>query len=125
VYCSGLYMMRSAGVSLVLALALLRAAGGADPIKTEEDLKREAQAAVNSNAAQTPRPQLSANPQTVPEVPMARETNMPGAPPAAPVVVATPSAAKSRNFWAISVAILALLVGRFILKRLRSRAGPS
>ena len=35
-------MMRSASVSLVLALALLRAAGGADPVKTEADLKREA-----------------------------------------------------------------------------------
>ena len=35
-------MKRSAQVSLFLALTLLRAAGGADPVKSEQDLKREA-----------------------------------------------------------------------------------
>ena len=84
-------------------------------IMAEERAKREAQAAANSNSVQTPRPQLSANPQTMPEVPMARETNAP----------ATPAASRSRNLWAILLAILAFLVVRIVLKRLRSRAGPS
>jgi hypothetical protein len=122
VYGLGIYMMRIASVSLVLALALLRAASAADTMKTEEELKREA---ANSNSVETPRPQLSANPGAVPEVPMARETNQPAAPPAAPVVVATPDATQSRNVWAIILAVLVLLVGKFALKRLRSRSGPS
>jgi hypothetical protein len=84
-------------------------------IMAEERAKREAQAAANSNSVQTPRPQLSANPQTMPEVPMARETNAP----------ATPAASRSRNLWAILLAILAFVVVRIVLKRLRSRAGPS
>ena len=94
-------------------------------IVAEERAKREAQAAANSNSVHTPRPQLSANPHTVPEVPMAREANVPAAPPVAPVAVATPTAARFRNVWAILLAILALLAGRLVLKRLRSRAGPS
>src|ERR1017187_1613645 len=86
-------------------------------IVAEERAKREAQAAANSNSVQTPRPQLSANPHTMPEVPMARETNVPAASPVNPVAVATPPAARSRNVWAILLAILALLTGRFVLKR--------
>src|ERR1039457_1322079 len=102
-----------------------------EPIREEnrrivaaERAKREAQASANSNSVQTPVPQMSANPHTGPEVPMARETNAPARPPAPPVAVETPTAARSRNIWAILLAILALLAGRFILKRLRSRAGP-
>jgi hypothetical protein len=113
--------MRIAGISLVLALALLRAADAADTTRTEEELKREA---ANSNLLETPRPQLSANPNAVPGLPMVRETNWPAAPAAAPVAVATPNAARSRNVWAIILAVLVLLVGRFVLKRLRSRSGP-
>jgi hypothetical protein len=94
-------------------------------IVAEARAKREAQAAATSNSVHTPTPQLSANLQTVPEVPMARETNAPAVPPATPVATATPEAAKSRNFWAIFLAILVFLVGRFVLKRFRSRAGPS
>ena len=52
-------------------------------IVAEERAKREAQAAANSNSVHTPRPQLSANPHTVPEVPMAREAHVPAAPPVA------------------------------------------
>jgi hypothetical protein len=103
-----------------------------EPIREEtrrivaaERAKREAQAAANSNSVQTPVPQLSANPHAGPEVPMARETNAPAGPTGTPVAVATPTAERSRNIWAILLAILALLAGRFILKRLRSRAGPS
>jgi len=102
-----------------------------EPIRAEtrrivaaERAKREAQASANSNSVQTPVPQMSANPHTGPEVPMARETNAPARPPAPPVAVETPTAERSRNIWAILLAILALLAGRFILKRLRSRAGP-
>ena len=112
-------MMRIASVSLVLALALLRAASAADTIKTEDELKREA---ANSNSVETSRPQLSANLGAVPEVPMARETNQPTPPSAAPV--ATPDATRFRNIRAVIVAVLVLLVGRFVLKRMRSRSDP-
>ena len=118
-------MKRLAGVSLVLALAMLIAAGAADTAKTEVDLKREARMAADSNSVETPRPQLSEGTRFGLEVPMARETNMPAAPPAAPVEVASPAAAQSRNVWAIILAILVLLVGRVVLKHLRSRSGPS
>ncbi len=97
-----------------------------EPIREEtrriiaaEMANREAQAAANSNSVPTPVPQLSANPHTGPEVPMARETNAPAGPPAAP------TATRSQNIWAILLAILALVAGRFIMKRLRSRADPS
>jgi len=93
-------------------------------IVAEEQAKREARMAANSNAVETLRPQLSANPEAVPEVPMARGTNLPAAPRAAPVAVATLAAARSQNIWAIILAILVLLVGSFVLKRLRSRSGP-
>ena len=94
-------------------------------IVAEEQAKREARMAANSNSVETPRPQLSANPKTEPEVPMARETNRPAALVTAPVAVATPDTTRSRNIWGIILAILVLLVGRFALKRLRSRSGPS
>src|ERR1019366_8663336 len=68
-------------------------------IVAEERAKREAQAAANSNSVQIPSPQLSANPQTGPEVPMARETSAPAAPPGTPAAAATPAADKSRNLW--------------------------
>jgi hypothetical protein len=89
---------------------MLRAAGAAD--------------SASSNSLEIPIPQLSANTGALPEVPMAIETSSPSGTPAAPATVATPPAAQSRNIWAVALAILVLLVGRFVLKRLRSRASP-
>jgi hypothetical protein len=85
-------------------------------IVAEERAKREALAATKSNAVEIPRPQLAANPNTGPEVPMARETNRP----------ATPSAATpARNPWWVILAVLAVVAGSFVLKRLLSRSHPS
>jgi len=94
-------------------------------IVAEEQAKREARMAATSNSVARPQPQLSANPGTQPEVPMVRETNRPAGPASAPVAVATPGAHRFQNLWAIILAILVLLTGRYLLKRLRSRSGPS
>ena len=102
-------MKRLASVSLALVLAVLRAASGADTAK--------------SNTVEWPTLQLSVNTNPGADVPMAREIDRPAAPPAAPVEVASPAAARSRNTWAIILAILVLLVGRVVLNRLRSRSG--
>jgi hypothetical protein len=90
-------------------------------IVAEEQAKREAKAAANSNVLAEPRPQLAANPKTGPEVPMAWETNR----PAAPVAVATPAATQPWSPWWMILAVLVVVGGSFLLKRLRSRSGPS
>jgi hypothetical protein len=94
-------------------------------IVAEERAKREALAAANSNPVAEPKPQLAANPQTVPELPMVRETNRPTAPSAGPVAAATPAATQPRNPWWIILAVLAVVAGSFVLKRILSRSRPS
>ena len=94
-------------------------------IVAEEDAKSEALAAANSNAVKTPLPQLAANPNTVPEVPMAREANRLAAPSVTVVAAATPAAAEPRNPWWIILAVLAVVVGSFILKRILARSRPA
>jgi len=92
-------------------------ASASDTAKTAEDLKFEA---ANSNAVESPIPQLAANTNLGPEVPMAKETN----PPAAPVAAAAPAATQPRNPWWIILAVLAVVAARFVLKRLLSRPRP-
>lgn len=94
-------------------------------IVAEEKAKREALAAANSNAVATPQPQLAANPTTVPEVPMARETSRPATPSVTIVAAATPAVAEPRNPWWIILAVLAVVAGSFVLKRLLARSRPS
>ncbi len=94
-------------------------------IVAEEKAKREAKMAANSNLVETPRPQLAANPNALPGVPMVKETNEPAFPPAAPSAVATPAAPESRKPWWPVLAVLLVLLGSFVLKRLLSRSGPS
>jgi hypothetical protein len=105
----------------VLAAATVNLAAAADAAKPAEDLKREAQIAAQSNLSDIPRPQLSANTNVGPEVPMARETN----PAAAPVARETPAAPRPRNTLWMVLAVLAVLLGSHFLKRLRSKSGPS
>ena len=118
-------MKSIAGVSLVLAFLTAGIAGPADTAKTEEDLKRAVPAAADSNAVETLRPQLAANPNTGPELPMAREPDRPAAPSAAPVEAATPAATQSRSPVWIILAVLVVMTARFVLKRLLSRSRPS
>ena len=108
-------------VSLILVLVFPAVAGvrAADAPQTDGDLKREALAATNSNAMERPLPQLSANTSTVPEVPM----TPPAYPPAAPVSRAAPVAARPPSPWAAMLAVLAVVVGSFVVKRLLSRPG--
>ena len=94
-------------------------------IVAEEEAKRAAELAANSNRVETPPPQLAANPQAVPEVPPARGTNLPAAAPAVPVAEATPVAVQPKNPWWPILAVLAVLAGSFLLKRLLTRPGRS
>jgi hypothetical protein len=94
-------------------------------IVAEEKAKREAKLAANSNLVETPKPQLAANPHAGPEPPMAKGTNPPAVPPAVPAATATPAAPESRKPWWPVLAVLLVLLGSFVLKRLLSRSGPS
>jgi hypothetical protein len=94
-------------------------------VVAEEQAKREALAAASSNAVAIPQPQLSANPNTRPDVPMARETNHPAAPSAVLVSPASPAARESRSPWWIILAVLAVFAVRFVVKRLLSQSRPS
>jgi len=95
--------------------------GAADGAKPEGDLKREMPVTGNSNLADTPIPQLAPNLNVGPEVPMARETN----PATAPVAETAPLAVRPRNTLWMLLAVLVVLLGGPLLKRLRSRSGPS
>jgi hypothetical protein len=90
-------------------------------IVAEEEAKRAAELAANSNRVAVPPPQLAANPQVLPEVPMAKETNTPAAAPAVPVAAAD----RPRNPWWLILAVLAVLAGSFLLKRLLARPDRS
>ena len=111
-------------VSLVLVLVFPAVAGlrAADAAKTNGDLQYEAPAAAaNSNAVEIPVPQLSANTSTVPDVPMAP----PAYPPVAPAATQAPVAARPRSPWGAMLAVLAVVAGSFVVKRLLSRPGRS
>jgi len=95
-------------------------------IIAEERAKQEAKMASDTNPIVAPKAQLAANAGAVPEVPMARQTEPPVVPSAAPVAVATPAATESRNPWWVILAVLAVIAGSFLVKRLLcSRSGPS
>src|ERR1035438_1851088 len=66
-------------------------------IVAEEQAKRAARMAANSNAMEYPTPQMSANPNTGPEVPMARETNRPAARSGSTVAAATTDSTQPKN----------------------------
>ena len=91
-------------------------------IVAEEDAKRNAQAAADTNLVDAPKPQLAANPNSGPEVPMAKEP--PAAPPATVVAAPTPAAAQPRSPWWIILAVLAVLAASFLLQRLTFQVGP-
>jgi hypothetical protein len=94
-------------------------------IVAEEEAKREARMAANSNLMETPTPQLAASSGAVPEAPMAKNPNRRGVPPPAPVAEATPGAAQRWKTGQMILLVLAVVAGSYILQRLRSRSGPS
>ncbi|MCX6923960.1 MAG: hypothetical protein NT154_12240 [Verrucomicrobia bacterium] len=105
---------------LVFAFAAVEIAGAAEAAKPTGDLKREAGTVGRSNLAETPLPQLSPNPGTVPEVPMAREPE-----PAVAPLVTPPAAAQPRKTLWMILAVLGVLLVRQLLKRFYSRSDPS
>jgi len=105
---------------VVLAFMAVLTAGAADVTKPEDGLRREPPTATNSNLTDPAIPQLAPNLKVGPEVPMARETNA----AATPVAEKAPPAARPRNTLWVLLAVVVLLLGRPLLKRLRSRLGP-
>jgi hypothetical protein len=94
-------------------------------IVAEEKAKREARMAASSNVVAEPTPQLSADSKTAPLVPLAHEAKTPPPAQALPVAEATPAAdQRKRTIWMI-LAILAVFVVSFLLKRRRSGSGQS
>lgn len=94
-------------------------------IVAEEEARQKALMAANSNLLDTPLPQLAADPIPASERAMRQETNPPPAPVAPPVAAATPAATESRKPWWVIVAVLAVLLGSFLVKRLFARSEPS
>jgi hypothetical protein len=91
-------------------------------IVAEEDAKREALMAASSNAPAAPTPQLAASAKSDSELQPVREPKPAPAPASPPVAVATPAAVESKKPWWIIVAVLAVLAGSFLLKRLLARS---
>jgi hypothetical protein len=111
--------MKRAALSLAaLALAALLMASAAEVVNPGGGPKREDGVPTSSNLVESAIPQLAPNTNTGPEVRMARETYA----PATPVPEPAPAPPRSRNALWMIVAVLVLLVGRPLLKRLRS--GP-
>jgi flagellar biogenesis protein FliO len=113
-------MMRFVGLFLVLAFAVVRVSAGA-----EADSKREARAAANSNLVEDPRPQLAANTNAGPEVPMVAETPRPASWSEPRVAEAASGAAQRRKTGWMLLAVLAVVAASYLLQRLRSRSDSS
>jgi len=94
-------------------------------IVAEEEAKHAAERAANPDMADKPMPQLAASTLTGAEEPMPRPTNAPAASATAPVAVVPPVTAGSWNPWWIILAVVAVLVGSFLIKRLLSRSGSA
>ncbi len=103
-----------------LAFSAVLMAGAADIAKPAGGLGRETRAGMNSNSTQPDIPQLAPNLHVGPEVPMARETNAAAAPVAE---TAQPAARRKTTLWMI-LAVLVLLLGGPLLRRLRSQSDP-
>ena len=114
-------MKREAGLCLVLALATIGATSGADTAEQEEGQKP----AASSNAVEWPTPQLSANTNPGADIPLVQQPDRLAGRSSAPVPHEALAHGQSRNIWAVTLAILALVASRFVLRRLRSRSGQS
>jgi hypothetical protein len=104
-----------------LAFTALLMAGAADVAEPGNDLKHETRAATTSNLTDTAIPQLAPYLKVGPEVPLERETN---AAANRGAQTAQPPARPQNTLWII-LAVLVLLLGGPLLKRLRSRSDPS
>jgi hypothetical protein len=103
-----------------LAFTAVLMADAAEVATREDGQKRETRAPTSSNLVDSALPQLAPNLKVGPEVPMARETNA----AATPVSKKAPLAAQPRNTLWMILAVVALLLGRPLLKRLRSDRSP-
>ena len=119
--------MRSMGcVVLVFACVADGPANGAEAGQTAADLRREpataelsaGTTAANSNSAPATVPRLAASTATGRKARMTRETNLPATAPAAP-------AAESRKPWLVIAAVVAVMAGSHLLKRLVGRSPPA
>ena len=113
-------MKRSASALLVLLLATAVRASAGEATQPAGDSKQEIRTAGQSNSAATSLPQLAPNPGTVPEVPLAREPELPAPSPKA----ATEGAQRRKTIWMI-LAIAGVLVFRRVLRKGFARSEPS
>lgn len=110
--------MRSiVSVLLILAFAAVMAFGGAETAL--------AGSTTNSSPERIPVPQLAANTNVGPEVPMAAEPPTPAPQPTPRVTEATPDSAQRRKTVWMVVAVVAVVAASYVLQRLRSRSDPS
>ena len=114
-------MKRAVIFLAALAFTALLMAGAADGAKTGEVLKPETREVTPTNLTDAAIPQLAPNLKVGPEVPMERETNE----AATPVAQTEPPVARPGNTLWMILAVAVLLLGRPLLKRLRSRSDPS
>ena len=94
-------------------------------IVAEEKAQRETRMVANSNLMETPVPQLVASTGPVPEASIEKDPTRRTIPPPAPVTAATPEAAERRKTVWMILLVLAAVAGSSLLRRLRSRPGPS
>ncbi|MEI6782013.1 MAG: hypothetical protein WCQ21_13960 [Verrucomicrobiota bacterium] len=105
---------------LMFAFAAVKIAGAAEAANSPTLL-----AAADSNDARVAIPQLSADTNAWAQLPRLIETNQPVKPRVSVVQEPTPPQAQPwKNLWMI-LAVLAVFGARFLLRRLRSRSGPS
>ena len=94
-------------------------------IVADERAKREARMAANSNLMERPVPQMVASTGPVPEASRVENPDRRPIPPPAPITAATPEAAERRKTVWMILLVLAAVAGSSLLRRLRSRPGPS
>jgi hypothetical protein len=112
-------------VLLVLSFTAVKAAGAADAAQTTEDLQREAGMGANSNLMGAEVPKLSASPSVVTGAVMVEDPSWRAAPPPDRAAQTTPGANDRRRTVLMVVLVLTVVAGSQLLRRLRSRSGPS
>ena len=92
-------------------------------VVAEEQAKREAHMAANSNLVATLVPQLAASAEAVQGAAMTKDPSLLAPSPPAPVAQATPGAAERRRTVWVILLVLAVAAGSPLRRRLRSRPG--
>jgi len=115
------------GLFLSMAFATAMLAGGAEAGKTHGDTRGEtelAESTADTTSVRIAIPQLAANTNTGPEVPMAAEPPPPSVRSERGLTEATSGAAERRKTLWMVLAVVVVVAGSYVLQRLRSRSDP-